>query len=94
LAIENELLEKRRKSEWIAKEVVLREYLNSEMAKALAETEADEERRTAMINAMDDDGTVIESREGIEDEEMGHGEIPPYPYAPEEHQRETIIGLA
>jgi len=91
---QTEILEKKRKSEWIAKEVVLREYINQARAKAGAEEEADEGRRSDMMN-IDEDGSVIESREmGNDEDELGL--IPPYPYAtPEEHShRNTVAEVA
>lgn len=92
---ENANLEKRRKAEWVAKEIILQDYTASEQAKAIAEV-AQEEADTAEMELDEEDGTILESRE-VGNEDDGIGQIPPYPYAApdmEQHQHQVpITGL-
>jgi hypothetical protein len=73
-----------RKTEWIAKEVLLRHYIKQETIKADQELEGGQNDQNAddpaasTIEDVDQDETVVPSRE----QESRHGEIPPYPYIP------------
>jgi hypothetical protein len=86
LKAEAEHLERIQKSEWIAKELVLRDHLDSESLRAeLEEIEAERVRSLeGPIEGVEEDEDDVEG-DGEDNDAMDMGgEIPPYPYAPEE----------